>query len=126
MNARNARVVKTRIAGVLRVIRGAADGDADVATLWGRIETEFHANQRAIVASLHGRGALRRGLGVERGADILWTLNHPDVWHLLVESRGWTPSQWERWLFESSRDALLELTSRVRRVYRFGGSSVPS
>lgn len=106
-NARNARIVKTRIAGMLRVIRGAADGDPDVAALWNRIETEFHANQQGVVESLRAAKALRRGLTAERGADILWTLNHPDVWHLLVEVRGWTPEQWERWLAESSQQALL-------------------
>jgi hypothetical protein len=25
----------------------------------------------------------------------LWTLNHPDLWLLLVGERGWTPEQYE-------------------------------
>ena len=31
-----------------------------------------------------------------RAADILWTLNHPDVWQLLVGERGWTPRAYEQ------------------------------
>ena len=31
-------------------------------------------------------------------ADILWTLNHPDVYALLVGERGWTPDEHEKWL----------------------------
>src|SRR3954467_10576712 len=44
LNARNSRVVKERIAGVLEVIRGAAQVDQDSAALWARIQWEYHAN----------------------------------------------------------------------------------
>lgn len=105
--AENSRVVKLRIAGVLRVIHQAAPVDPDIAALWDRIQTDFHANQRAIVEQLARKKALKKGLSVERASDILWTLNHPDVWHLLVEERGWKPPEWERWFFEAAREALL-------------------
>src|SRR5215210_2457623 len=91
------RAVKLRIAGVLEAIRGAAQVDAEVAGLWNRIETEFHANQRVIVESLERGDALAAGLDVDAAADILWTINHPNVWQLLVGERGWTPERWERW-----------------------------
>src|SRR5919202_3533334 len=95
--ARASRVNKLRIAGVLEVIRSAAPIDPDIGALWGRIQTEFHANQRAIVASLAAKQALAPDLGVERAADILWTINHPNLWQLLVEERGWSPLDYERW-----------------------------
>jgi hypothetical protein len=44
----------------------------------------------------------------DRAADILWTLNHPDVWHLLVDERGWTGEQWERWFADAARAQLLQ------------------
>jgi hypothetical protein len=50
---------------------------------------------------------LRRGLDVESASDILWTLNHPDLWQLLVAERGWTPDQWEAWFAETVRAQLL-------------------
>jgi hypothetical protein len=90
-----------------RMIRTAALVDPDIATLWERIEADFHANQRGIVETLHAAKALPRGLGVARGTDILWTLNHPDLWHLLVGERGWTPAAWERWFLEAARGQLL-------------------
>ena len=108
LNARNARAVKMRIAGVLDVIRNAAALDADSAGLWARIQSDFYDNQLAIVRSLDARGALRPGLDVARAGDILWTLNHPDLWQLLVTGRGWTPEQWEAWFDETSRAQLLE------------------
>jgi AcrR family transcriptional regulator len=106
-NAGNACVVKQRIAGVLKVLRSAAPVDPDAAALWRLIQSDFHDNQRAIVESLHARQALRPGLDVARATDILWTLNHPDVWLLLVGERGWTPAQWEQWFADTACAQLL-------------------
>src|SRR6478672_3812691 len=100
--AHHSVIVKQRIAAVLHVIRSASDVDDDLASLWHLIETDFWANQRAVVESLHATRSLRRGLGVDRGADILWTLNHPDQWLLLVGQRGWAPAEFERWLADSA------------------------
>jgi hypothetical protein len=106
LNARNARRVKERAGAMLGVIRSAAEVDADAAQLWDRIGTEFHANQRAIVASLDAKGALRDDLDVDRATDVLWTLNHPDVW-LLLAGRGWAPEEFERWFAAATRRELL-------------------
>jgi AcrR family transcriptional regulator len=97
LNACNSRAGKLRIAGVLGVVRSAAPLDPDIAALWDRIQTEYRANQRVIVESLDAKNALRPELDVDRAADILWTINHPDVWQLLVGERGWRPDQYERW-----------------------------
>jgi AcrR family transcriptional regulator len=103
----NSRAVKSRIGSVLEVIRGAAPADPDLAALWSLIQTDFYANQRVIVQQLFDTGALRADLTVEHGTDILWTLNHPDVWLLLVGLRGWTPEQWESWFVEAAISQLL-------------------
>jgi AcrR family transcriptional regulator len=107
MGARNARAVKERAAGLLRVMRDAAGADPDIAELWQRIQDDFHANQRAVVDTIDAKGALASGLDAARAADILWTLNHPDVWHLLVAERGWTPQEWEQWFADTARAQLL-------------------
>jgi hypothetical protein len=62
----------------------------------GRIQTDFYDIQRAIVQALLARKALRPDLDVTRATDILWTLNHPDLWQLLVAQRAWTPEQYEQ------------------------------
>jgi AcrR family transcriptional regulator len=97
LNARNSRQGKVRVAALAEVIRSAAAIDPDIDALWVRIGTEYHANQRAIVDSLNEKAALRPNLDVQRATDILWTLNHPNVWQLLVSDRGWTPDQYEEW-----------------------------
>jgi AcrR family transcriptional regulator len=105
MNARNSRVVKLGIAGVLDVIRSAAPIDPDIRALWGRIQSEFHANQRTIVECLDDKRAL--SVDIDRAADILWALNHPSLWQLLVEERGWTPEEYEQWCADTACAQLL-------------------
>ena len=82
---------------VLDVIRHAAPLDPEIAALWEphpvRLLRQPARDRR--IAARQGRAA--PGLDVTRATDILWTLNHPDVWQLLVAQRGWTPEQWERW-----------------------------
>jgi AcrR family transcriptional regulator len=107
LNARNSRVVKERAGGVLDVLRSAAPLDPELAELWSRIQTDFYENQRAVVRSLQQKGALKRGLGVRRATDLLWTLNHPDVYRLLVTERGWTPARYESWLADAFASQLL-------------------
>jgi AcrR family transcriptional regulator len=107
LTARNSRAVKLRAADLMRVMRDAAGADEDIAALWQRIQDDFHANQRSIVDALQARDALAPGLDAARGADILWTLNHPDVWHLLVGERGWTPDEYERWFGDAACAQLL-------------------
>jgi AcrR family transcriptional regulator len=107
LNARNSREVKERVDGLFAVIRDAAPTDVDIRELWGRIQRDFHENQAAIVRGLDDVGALRAGLDVGRATDVLWTLNHPDVWLLLVGERRWTPVAYERWLGETTCAELL-------------------
>ena len=107
LNARNARAVKERAGALMGVIRSAAPSDPELGALWSRIQSDFYDNQRPFVESLQAKNALRPGLDVTRGTDILWTLNHPDVWLLLVGERGWTPEQWEQWFGDTICEQLL-------------------
>ena len=107
LNARNARVVKERAGGLMSVVRDAAPSDPDLAALWELIQSDFHANQASIVELLHRKKALRPRLSVARATDILWSLNHPDLWHLLVVVRQWTAAQYERWVADCACQQLL-------------------
>lgn len=105
--AANACVVKQRIGALLRVIRDAAPSDADGSELWQLIQSDFYANQRTIAESLDRTHSLAPHLDVRHAADLLWTLNHPDLWLLLVGQRGWEPSDFETWLGDTACAQLL-------------------
>jgi hypothetical protein len=107
LNARNSTSGKQRLSRTLEVIRSAAAADADIAALWRRIQSEYRANQGTIVERIAQRGALLPGLDVEQAADILWTINHPSTWQLLVVDRGWTPAEYERWAADAACRELL-------------------
>lgn len=107
-NAANSRQAKERLGAVFGVIRAAAPSDPDIAALDRRILTEYRESQRDIVKSLARKKALKKGLGVERAADVLWTINHPDVWQLLVGHRGWSPKQYEQWTADLACSQLLK------------------
>ena len=77
--------------------------------------------QRSVVEQLKERDALARGLDVGTATDVLWTLNHPTVWHLLVRERGWTAEQYERWLGEPfARSSYEQGTTRRPAPHRLG------
>src|SRR5262249_25127540 len=75
LNASNSPAGTRRLSGILEVIRNTAAVDPEIAALWQRIQTEYRANQQAIVERLAERGDLRPGLDVDRATDILWTIN---------------------------------------------------
>jgi AcrR family transcriptional regulator len=97
--ARSSREIKARGAGTLMgVIRAAAPTDPDIGALWERIQREFHATQGLLVEMLDAKGALRKGLTARKATDILWALNHPDLYQLLVVEQGWSLDDYEKWL----------------------------
>jgi AcrR family transcriptional regulator len=108
LNARNSREGKLRIAALAEVIRSAAPLDIDIAELWTRIGIEYHTNQRAIIESINQKDALKPDLDLARATDILWTINHPNTWQLLVTQRGWTPGQYEQWATDTAITQLLK------------------
>jgi AcrR family transcriptional regulator len=108
LNARNSRHVKARIGPIGEVIRSASAADPEIDALLNRIWSQFYDNQRDVVKALKRRKALKPGLGVDRAADILWTLNHPSVYFLLLAGRGWTEDEYERWLGDITCAELLK------------------
>ncbi len=114
LNAANSANGKQRISAILEVIRSAAAVDNDVAALWERIQADYHKNQGAIVQRLHERGHLDPALDVEQATDILWTLNHPNNWQLLVVDRGWSPERYERWTGDLACAQLLRPGRRAK------------
>jgi AcrR family transcriptional regulator len=108
LNARNSTEGKLRIAALAEVIRSAAPLDADIQELWTRIGVEYHANQRAIIESIKKKNVLKPDLDVDRATDILWAINHPNTWQLLVTQRGWAPEQYEQWTTQTAITQLVK------------------
>jgi AcrR family transcriptional regulator len=102
------RSIQERLAPLFRVLQQAAPLDASLAHLWNRVAERRASNMRLLAQDLAGTGRLRPDVPVEMAADILWSMNSPEYYLLLVEQRGWTPEQFEGWLSQAWRRLLLE------------------
>jgi AcrR family transcriptional regulator len=109
--ATQSRQVKTRSGALMEMIRNAAASDVELAALWDDIEAKLVRVQGAIVEQLAEHGELVDGLSVQEATDVLWTLNHPTVWQLLVNRRHWSPQRYERWLGDTLCSQLLHAST---------------
>lgn len=94
------RLVYERVGPLLEVLRNAAATTGDGAELWEANKSQRLVVQRRFIESLAGKRALPQGLAVERAADISYVLLGPELYHLLVSERGWTPQEWEQWVYD--------------------------
>ena len=103
--ARQSRLTKERAGDLMVIIRQAAGTEPALAELWEKVETEFRAVQGGFAERLASLGAL--AVDGVRATDLLWTLNHPDTWYLLVRRCGWTADQYEQWVGDTLAAQLL-------------------
>ena len=90
------------------VLRSAAAADPDVAAArHEQNDVQRHRAMTTVVGWVAARGPLRDGLDVATAADLIWTLTSPEVHHMLLETRGWSRSQYEVWLRDMLEHALL-------------------
>ncbi|HEV3011889.1 MAG TPA: helix-turn-helix domain-containing protein [Actinomycetota bacterium] len=99
--------IQQRLAPLVQVLQQAAAGDAELAALWRGIADRRAANMRLLAAELAATGALRPELSVEEVADVLWSMNSPELYLLLVDQRGWDPDRYQRWLADAWQRLLL-------------------
>jgi AcrR family transcriptional regulator len=102
------RAIQPRLAPLFRVLQAAAPLDPDLQALWYEISQRRAANMRLLAKDLSATGRLRTGLTVPMVADIIWSMNSPEFYLLLVEQRGWSPEEFERWLGNAWIRLLLE------------------
>ncbi|MDJ1133680.1 TetR/AcrR family transcriptional regulator [Streptomyces iconiensis] len=100
LQAHLTRLVFERVGPLLEVLRNAAATSGDGAELWEANKSQRTVVQRRFVESLEAKDALAKGLDVERAVDISHALLSPELFHLLVTERGWTPQEWEQWVYE--------------------------
>jgi len=65
------------------------------------------ANMRLFAADLRATGSLRPDLTDDQVADIVWTMNSAEYFSLLVQERGWTPTQFGQHLADAWQRLLL-------------------
>jgi AcrR family transcriptional regulator len=104
---RNARAVFGRVAPIMKVVRDAAGSDPEMAAQWQTNLAQRYVAQRTVVQQLADKHALRPELTVDRATDIVFCLASIEVYQLFTVERGWTATQWERWIKDTLTTAIL-------------------
>jgi AcrR family transcriptional regulator len=99
--------LQPRLAPVYLALRDAAATDADCAALWSEISGRRAANMRRFAADLRATGEVRADLTDDQIADVVWSMNGPEYWSLLVVDRGWAPERFGAFLVDTWTRVLL-------------------
>ncbi len=100
--------VNPRLAPLVRVMREAATTDPDIAAALRQLRANRLEGMTEFAALLANRGALRSDISKQQARDVLWTLNSPELYELLVLERGWSARRYGRWIAQQLTAALLE------------------
>lgn len=96
--AESIAAIQTRLGPVFLALRDAASTDTDCRTLWTQVSERRRENMLRFAADLRATGELRQDLSDAAVADIVWSMNAPEYWELLVHRRGWTAEEFGAWL----------------------------
>jgi len=113
--------VSRRVGPMYDAVRAAPDADPAARKVWDKVRAERRIGARNVVRLVEDRGALREGLDPDAAADVVFVLNDPGLYQVLVRERGWRPEAFESWLSETLRLQLLgpeAQRAHTRRAHR--------
>jgi len=100
--------IQPRLAPIFQVLQVAAAQEPDLDALWQEISRRRAANMRSLAQDLVATGQVRSDLTIARIADIIWSMNAPEYFLLLVEQRGWTLGEFQLWIADAWIRLLLD------------------
>lgn len=101
------REIAPRFAPLVQVAREASAAHPEIGALWHEISTRRARNMRELASNLESTGEIRADLDVDAVADVLWALNAPEFYTLLLRERGWDLDRFEHWLGDAWKRLLL-------------------
>lgn len=99
--------VAPQIAPLLLLCAAAAQTDRKMGRLRAELDEARLARMAHVARSLAAKTSLRDGLTVKEAGEVMWTYSSPELYGLLVVSRGWTPARYGEFIGESLIAALL-------------------
>jgi AcrR family transcriptional regulator len=99
--------VSPMVSPILLLLRTAAAQDPELAKVLAETDATRLVRMRHNAQRLADRGFLRKGLTVERAAQILWAHTSPELYDLFVLRQGWTPEQLGEYVAEAFEALLL-------------------
>jgi AcrR family transcriptional regulator len=99
--------VSPLVAPILLLVRSAAATEPELASLLREIDEARLTRMTENARVLHRRGFLRKGVTLDRAAEVMWAYTSPDLYDLLVVRRGWSPDELGAFVAEGLKAALL-------------------
>lgn len=99
--------MQQRLAPIFIALRDASRTVPASRALWEEIAERRARNMRDFAADLRVTGEVRDDLDDEQIADIVWSMNAPEFWLLLVEERRWSPDRFRTWIADAWKRLLL-------------------
>ena len=87
--------------------RAAAVADPEMAGLQAELDAERLTRMTHNARNLAAAGHLRDGLTVEEAGEIMWTYSSPELYELLVLTRGWPLERYGEFIADAMIAALL-------------------
>jgi AcrR family transcriptional regulator len=99
--------VAPRIAPLLLLLSTAAESDPALDQLRADLDAARLDRMTHVARNLAAKTELRPGRTVEEAADVMWTYSSPELYRLLVLTRGWPADQYGEFVGESLVATLL-------------------
>lgn len=106
--------ILARLAPVLKVAESAAATDPELAELWRSDEDPRYTVSAKAARALVAKPDAAEGVEAKYAADVLYGLASPELYLVMVKSRGWSAAQWQRWTLASLRAQLCEAPETTR------------
>lgn len=97
-----------RLAPLVQALRAAAPSQPELGALWQEIAARRARNMREFADDLLATGEIRPDIERTVLADIIWSMNSPEYYTLLVHDRRWPDRRFQRWLSDAWKRLLLE------------------
>ncbi|WP_072687229.1 TetR/AcrR family transcriptional regulator [Rhodococcus marinonascens] len=97
IQTRGARLILDRAAPVLLAVRAAAGADPEVAQLWASTCEHHEMVLRHLMTTLADKVD---HLDIDRTVDVGLALLTPETHILLIDERGWSSEEYERWVVD--------------------------
>lgn len=99
--------VAPRVAPILLLVRAAATADPEMARLQSQLGAQRLERMTHNARNLANTGGLQNGVTVKRAGEIMWTYSSPELYELLVLTRGWSLKHYSTFIADAMIAALL-------------------
>jgi len=102
------RPMLDRLAPIWQVVLEAAPNDAELRSIVADLQGRHVGSMRTVVEHITVAGRLRPEISKDVARDVLWAMNSPEFYRLLVVGRGWSGETFENWLADAWQRLLLD------------------